>query len=145
MHLNPRNLLVAVVMAVAIGFCLGCGGQGTTVEGNVTFDGQPVEKGSITLEPADGLGPAAGGTITSGKYRLDSMSGLVPGEKIVRISAVRSTGKKIEAGPPEPPGTKVDEVQQFIPAKYNDQSTLKVQIAGGHGKHNFDLKSQSSR
>ena len=59
--------------------------------------------------------------------------------------AVQIHRKKNQAGPPEPPGTKVDEVQQFISAKYNDQSTLKVQIASGHVKHDFDLKSQSSR
>jgi hypothetical protein len=134
----PAWSLIAAVLMLS----LGCGSQEHLLEGSVTYDGQPVDKGSITLEPADGVGPAAGGTIESGRFKVDSTSGLAPGEKIVRISAVRATGKKIEAGPPEPPGTKVDEVQQFIPAKYNDQSTLTVQFDGGHKTHDFELKSQ---
>jgi hypothetical protein len=145
MRYFQNSLPAGSFIAAGLVFCLGCGSQEHLLEGSVTFDGQPVEKGSITLEPADGVGPAAGGTIAGGRFKVDSTSGLAPGNKIVRISAVRATGKKIEAGPPEPPGAKVDEVQQFIPAKYNDRSALTVQFDGGHKKQDFDLKSQPSR
>jgi hypothetical protein len=39
----------------------------------------------------------------------------------------------------------VDEVQQFIPAIYNDRSTLRVQITAGDAKHDFELKSRPPR
>ncbi len=53
--------------------------------------------------------------IEGGKYVLAGETGVTPGKKIVRITATRSTGKKIEAGPPEPEGTMVDEIVSFIP------------------------------
>jgi hypothetical protein len=118
--------------------------QSNTIEGAVTFDGKPVEQGSITFEPASGTGPSAGGTIQNGRYAVDA-EGVTPGEMIVRISAVRSTGKKIEAGPPEPPGTMVDEVRPYIPAAYNEQSTLKAEVKAGKVTQDFALKSQPPR
>lgn len=123
--------------------CLGCGASHlAVVQGNVTFDGQPVEQGSITFEPADGVGPVTGGTIQNGKYRLDAEGGMEPGKKIVRIRAVRATGRKIEAGPPSPPGTMVDELSPFIPAIYDEKSTLTVQVAAGEVTQHFELLSK---
>jgi hypothetical protein len=137
--LSAMGLIVA-----ALGMCLGCGSNRTTIEGTVTYAGQPVEQGSITFEPASGAGPSAGGIIENGRYKVDA-EGLTPGEMIVRISAVRATGKKIEAGPPEPPGTMVDEVRPYIPAAYNEQSTLKAQVKAGNVTQDFALKSQPPR
>jgi len=132
------------LLIAALGVYLGCGGSRTTIEGAVTFDGQPVEQGSITFEPASGAGPSAGGTIQKGRYKIDAAE-VTPGEMIVRISAVRPTGKKIEAGPPEPLGTMVDEVRPYIPAAYNEQSTLKAQVKAGKVTQDFALKSQPPR
>jgi hypothetical protein len=123
--------------------CIGCGGSNlATVQGNVTFDGKPVEQGLIVFEPADGAGPVAGGTIQNGKYRLASEGGVVPGKMIVRISAVRATGRKVEAGPPAPPGKMVDEVSPYIPAIYNEKSTLTIQVAAGTVTQHFELLSR---
>ena len=122
--------------------CAGCGSDLVTVEGKVTFDGQPVEKGSIVLEPADGQGSTAGGEIKDGEYVLSGDSAVQPGKKIVRITAVRKTGRKLEAGPPSPPGTIVEEVERYIPPQYNRQSTLTCEVtAGGTNEHDFPLKS----
>jgi len=145
MHTTRRNLLNTTSLILAVfGMCLGCSGSGNTIEGNVTYDGQPVERGSITFEPASGTGPSAGGAIQNGRYEIVA-EGVTPGEMIVRISAVRSTGKKIEAGPPEPPGTLVDEVRPFIPAAYNERSTLKAQVKPGKVIQDFALKAQPPR
>ncbi len=71
------------------GFCLGllllsgCG-DGAGVSGEVTYEGQLVEKGNITFFPADGKGQPAGATILKGKYNLDE---LPPGPKVVKIGA----------------------------------------------------------
>lgn len=142
---RQRSLAAMGITFIWLMVCVGCGGRSqTTVEGNVTFDGKPVEQGSIVFEPADGTGPVAGGTIEKGKYRLDFEAGAGPGNKIVRISAVGPTGRKIEAGPPAPPGQMVDEVSQFIPAIYNDKSSLTVDVAPGRTTQNFELRSQPS-
>src|SRR5688572_21529048 len=133
---GQRPLTAMGIAFVWLIVCVGCGGGNqTTVEGNVTFDGQPVETGSIVFEPADRMGSVAGGTIEKGKYRLDFEGGAGPGKKIVRISAVGPTGRKIEAGPPSPPGQMVDEVRQYVPAIYNDNSTLTIEVAPGKTTH----------
>jgi len=98
----------------ALGWILliaGCGTKLATVEGNVTWEGKPVDEGSISFAPADGKGPTLGGVIKNGQYQLVGKSWVTPGKKIVTITAVRKTGKQIEAGPPAPPGTMVDDLE----------------------------------
>jgi hypothetical protein len=119
----------------------GCGSGKIPVNGSVRFAGKPVEEGMITFEPADGKGPTTGGLIAEGKYELEGEAGALPGEKIVRIVALRKTGRMIPAGSPAAPGTMVPEVIQCVPGRFNDQSTLRVQITPGKANtHDFDLK-----
>jgi len=60
----------------------------------------------------------------------------------VRIGAVCKTGNQVEAGPPAPPGTVVEQVESCTPPEYNRQSTLTCEITpGGANKHDFPLKS----
>lgn len=128
------NGIMVLLLLVA-----GCG-RSVNIEGKVTFDGQPVESGTITFEPADGQGPTIGGAIEGGTYAVSGQSG---GKKVVRIRASRKTGRQIETGPPAPPGTMVDEVESYIPAIYNSQSTLTCEVAdGGAGRHDFELTSK---
>ena len=138
---DSRHGIAIWLLAGLLAVCLGCGGNDlTTVEGTVTFDGQPVEAGSIVFEPADGAGPAAGGTIEQGKYRLAGDAGVVPGQKIVRISAVRNTGQQVEAGPPAPEGTMIEEVEQYIPIQYNRNTTLTAEVPPGQVTLDFALE-----
>jgi hypothetical protein len=127
---------------IALVICVGCGSSLATIEGTVTFDGKSIEEGVIVFEPTDGTGAVAGGNIQNGKYRLGPDSKLAPGSKIVRITAMRATGKKIKAGPPAPDDAMVDEIQQYIPANYNEKSTLTAQIVAGDGTQNFELRTQ---
>jgi len=139
------RLCAAGLVVVLMGTCVGCdsGGGLVAVEGNVTFDGQPVEEGSIAFEPADGAGPSAGGTIQQGKYALAGDAGVLPGKKTVRITAVRKTGKQVAGGLSGDSDTMVDEVEKYIPAIYNQESTLTCEVAAGKvNQHNFDLKSE---
>src|SRR6266849_5263675 len=91
---------------------VGCASGKIAVKGEVTFNGPPVPEGSITLEPADGKGPVSGGVITEGKYHLEGETGTTPGQKIVRITAVRKTGRKIPIG--EGSGM-TEEILPYIP------------------------------
>ena len=139
------RLCAAGLVVVLMGTCVGCGSGGglVAVEGNVTFDGQPVEEGSIAFEPADGAGPSAGGTIQQGKYALAADAGVLPGKKTVRITAVRKTGKQVAGGLSGDSETMVDVVEKYIPAIYNEKSTLTCEVvAGSVNQHNFDLKSE---
>ena len=68
---------------------LGCGGQGSTVSGTVTYNGKPVEKGNISFAPADGKGTPVGGEIKGGRY---SVSNVTPGKCKVLVSSYVAAG-----------------------------------------------------
>jgi hypothetical protein len=118
------------VKRLLLGACLlalvGCGGGAAEVRGKVSFNGTPVENGTITFEPADGKGPTAGGPIAKGEYHLTGQNKVAPGAKIVRIQAFGPSGRKVPAAP----GSKemVDEFKQLIPAQYNLRSELKETV-----------------
>ena len=60
----------------------------------MVFEGKPVEQGIISFEPADGIGPTTGGSVTDGTYDLTGDARATVGEKIVRIYASRKSGRK---------------------------------------------------
>ncbi len=97
----PRNLGLARILSyhyapILLGMCFllplitGCGGSESVVSGSVTYDGQPIEKGSILFQPADGEGASCGGPIENSKYKIET----TPGKKLVQIVAV----KKVKYG-----------------------------------------------
>jgi hypothetical protein len=76
------TILVLVIAAFA-----GCSQEGGTISGSVTFNGQPVEAGSISFRPADGMGQILAARIENGNY---SIAGATPGGRTV---AIRGTKK----------------------------------------------------
>jgi hypothetical protein len=65
---------------------IGCQTEATTIEGTVTFNGQPVERGSIRFVSTDKTGPTFGAVIRNGKFTVEKAT---PGEKIVTIHALK--------------------------------------------------------
>jgi hypothetical protein len=162
---SVRFAAVAVIVLVAIG----CGGPPQAdyskvnlvpVEGTVTLDGSPLPNAVITFEnPDDGMFAYAM-TDASGSYelRFDSvMMGCTPGTKIVRISTTRRIlGLNAEEGEGE--GELGEEEMgeesedggaaagrgsrsEQVPAKYNRESELTVEVAPGSEHYDFDLVS----
>lgn len=121
---------------------IGCGGPGpqrAAINGTVTYDGESVGQGTITFVPTgDTKGTSAGGEIKDGKYSIPSDKGTTLGKYKVQIRWSKKTGKQIEMGSPAPPGTKIDEVAEAIPAKYNTETTLEKEVTTA--KHVFDFK-----
>jgi hypothetical protein len=131
---------------VLLGLCLlvlpACGDGKLEVRGKVTFEGKPVE-GVISFEPADGQGPTSGGTITGGRYELTGTARVAPGQKIVRIRGTRKTGRKVPAM--AGPSPLVDDIERYIPARYNDQSQLQREVVAGKANEiNFELQAKES-
>jgi len=128
-----------------IGGCLlllaGCGSSSdrTALEGAVTFDGEPLPKGSITFLPQSGTsGPAAGGKIEDGRFEIDREGGTFVGTFAVKITATRKTGRKVKTLI----GTVVDGEEQYVPARYNSQSELTAEVtAEGPNRFEFALDS----
>lgn len=122
-------VLVTLLSSVSL---LGCGEAKDPVykvTGKVTYDGTPIENGSIVFDPADGKGVSAMAGITNGE-----ISGEVPeGEKILRINATRTLDKQDQYGEPI--------TESYIPEKYNLKSDLKETVSSS-GENNFviDLK-----
>jgi|GEM_PF-256864 len=111
------------------------------ISGQIKFQGMPVEEGMITFAPvAPNVGPSTGAKISNGAYSIPKDAGPVIGANRVEITAYQKTGRKIEAGTPNPPGTMVDELKSIIPKEYNTKSSLIAQIKSENNKDiDFDL------
>ncbi len=115
------------------GLLTGCGKpEFETVTGTVTFDGKPVPEGDIRFEPADPkYGPDAE-KIINGKFSVQ----VRPGTRKVTIRAT-----KLVPGKQGPMGE--DAYEDYIPANYNDNTTLTADvISGKKNEISFSLKSK---
>ncbi|WP_437223773.1 hypothetical protein SH661x_003350 [Planctomicrobium sp. SH661] len=132
---TARHALLIVLVAFA---CSGCSSrEAAGVSGEVRFEGEPVEKGLIIFYPENGQ--VAGAEIVNGKYSIVGDPGAALGVNRVEITAKRKTGKKLVLPPSMPKDLQVDEEVQFIPEKYNKNSSLQVKLERGRNVHNFPL------
>jgi hypothetical protein len=133
-----RHALVRSFAAMAVPALLmaaGCGTSKPVMEGTVTLDGVPIEKGVIVLTPPDGRGQTAGCGITAGSYRMQA----APGTMQVSIMAERKDGTMPDPMSPES-GAIVDRYVNYVPERYNKKSELTVTIKPGLNKHDFQLE-----
>jgi len=121
----------------------GCGKSNdgrSSVTGEVTFDGAPLESGVVTLIPTEGTNsPSAGAEIVKGRYTIPDSGGPHAGKFRVEITASRKTGEKRNEGGMV--GT-IEVTEQFIPEKYNKASELKLEVKSGTNTQNFALTSK---
>jgi hypothetical protein len=132
--LGSSGLRVAA-LALLLGMTAGCWSSRPVVEGTVTLDGEPIEKGTIELLPSDGKGPTAGCGIEAGKYRMPA----APGSRQVVIRASRKDGQMPDPMSPGS-GAMVDRYVSYVPEKYNDKTELTVTIKPGLNQHDFKLE-----
>lgn len=123
--------------------CTGCG-EGNPlgrheISGSVTLNGQPLDHGTIEFNPAAmGDGVQTGGVIADGRYEIAEAQGLPPGKYKVVIS---SAGPGKAPVPIDFPGDAPPPSPERIPAKYNAQTELTVDVTPeSDGIYNFDLK-----
>ena len=133
--------------ALALLWCavmIGCGPGGPPllgVSGQVTYDGQPVSNGSIGFSPTDpSAGKGGAADLIEGRYEFPD--GLPAGNYTVWIEAQRPSGKKF---PSEDGGAPVDQLVQYIPAAYNTDSTLQVEITTDRDDLDFLLEKVAPR
>lgn len=134
-HNVAIGLMTGIVAAV-----VGCGPSNqVSVQGRVTFDGQPVGPGSIVFLPDSGAeGTKVAAAIEDGKYQIGPERGAVPGNFRVEISWSKKTGRQVASADP---GIMMDEMQEAIPPTYNTQTTLRRELKAGENVHDFDLRS----
>jgi len=140
--------LLAIGVCIALGGCNRHGGR-QGLGGTVTFDGQPMSAGAIVFYPEPGTrGPTAGGKIVDGEFTVDAEKGTMEGTFRVTITATRKTGKKVfdptaEMLDPGSTDGMMDEIVQYIPARYNKQSELTADVVdGGENRFEFALSSE---
>ncbi|MEO0529980.1 MAG: hypothetical protein AAF266_05300 [Planctomycetota bacterium] len=133
--------LALVLLAVSLVPFAGCrdpnGRQ--SISGEITFDGQPLPSGQMSLRPFES-GPSAAGRIKDGKFMLPADKGPVPGKYLVSIESMQPTGRTVGLT-----GTalKVEEMQQVVPDEYNAGSQLVIEVTGdGENHFDFELKKQ---
>ncbi|MCR9291444.1 MAG: hypothetical protein NXI32_01915 [bacterium] len=137
MHQVMHRIVACLVMGV-LAICLGCSSESyQPISGSVSFEGQALEKGVITLYPR-GEGTTVGGEIIDGSFSLPREKGPTPGKYRVEIIAFRPTGKSefdIDLNQEVP----IEE--QFLPQKFNRNSTLEIEVAAdGDNAFDFDLR-----
>jgi hypothetical protein len=143
-----RHGLTAVILVNALVVLAGCSGEDSRypVEGSVTFDGKPVDGGTIDFFPAESTQGdiskrvKAHGDIQGGKYALESDKRPNAGKYRVEITWYKKTGKKISNDPPN----MIDETIQVIPKLYNVQSTTIVEIKSGANSFSYDMKADKT-
>ncbi len=82
------------------------------------------------------------GEIIDGSYAITEQQGPIAGKYVVRITAMRPTGKKLKAAVYAEDQTPVDVFEQFVPQKFNQQSELDVVIESTNNEvHDFALNS----
>jgi hypothetical protein len=129
----------AVALAVV---SLGCGEQAppprpvSEAEGAVTYDGEPVPSGIISFVPLDG-GTGTGAAVIKGRYRVEPDAKLTPGKYRVEIRWGKPTGEKIKDASY---GQSPDVIAEGLPAKYNSESTLTIDVKAGPNSIDFHLE-----
>ena len=119
----------------------GCGTPETaSIQGRVTYDGMPVDLGSIIFLPEtkDGAIKVAA-PIENGEYKIPPERGAKAGRYRVEISWSKKTGKQV---PSADPGMMHEEVQEALPPRFNTESTLTRDLVLGENLLNFELQSK---
>lgn len=128
-----------IVLAGALHGCNARGGPDRViVSGKVSYNGQPVHEGRLRFIPlAETTGPVSIAFIKDGSYSTADAGGVPVGHhraEILAYDPAELASRQPGFGQPAP--------RQLLPAKYNKNSQLSVEIAAG-GKqlvHDFDLE-----
>ena len=124
---------------------VGCGGgrlERCVVTGAVTYCGEPIKSGQIRFVPTkENHGPMWGAHIIDGKYLADGKGGVPVGSYHVEILAYRVPERYANlAENARPPGGDMA-TEQYLPAKFNADTTLEFVVDPGSGriKKDFNL------
>ena len=129
------NAAAYVCAVLVLGGVVGCSSDGRVgSSGMITYDGQPLADGAISFHPIDTSLAPEGGLIINGAFQIRSR----PGRHRVEIYASRPKVGVVELTPGMTP------TEQFIPARYNADSSLEVDvIERGPNRFSFELVSES--
>lgn len=146
-YLHPLNdkvgrftVLALVSLATA---AVGCGQSSNldkvVVHGTVTLDGQPIPNGELRFIPSEGTkGSISGSAIKDGVYIAQGRGGVPIGEHRVEIRAYRAASGNAAASS----GSEGGPAEQYLPKRYNDETTLTATIDESTETKDFELTSK---
>lgn len=120
MEVYVAKAIAPLTVLLSLTVLPGCGPNSDgkfPVQGTVTWNGAPIEVGTIAFFPQATAAPEAG-KITDGKFSF----ACPPGRCRVVIRAERFTGKMIES-------MNQPQIEQYIPREYNVDSTLTAEVS----------------
>jgi len=131
---------VALMCALA---ATGCGSSGPTmgrVSGTVTYQGKPIEKGTVTFISTDGERPNATGPIEGGSYTLQTSEpgdGAVVGEYKIAVSDIDPNAYITAL-----PGAPAKKPKSGLPKQYlnADTSGMTFKVESGSQTKDIELK-----
>ena len=121
----PQLMLLIVLVA-------GCskGKPIGDVRGKVTLNGEPLAQGAVQFVPVNGDTPTTGGLIRDGAFQVE-----VPVAK-QRVKISSNTVDKEKT----PPNATADQiVMKSLPAKYNSQSDITLDVVAGANEVEYKL------
>lgn len=137
---------IANAFAAVLLLTVACAPPPVGVQGQVTYLGETVADGAIRFFPIEGTAGAGAATaIRDGAYRFAPEDGLTLGKYRVEITAAKETGRevpRIEVDPGESPTMR--ESIQYVPACYNVDSVLQVELTGRTQEESFHLQDRKS-
>ena len=139
-----KRFVMTIGLLSLILLAQGCGGEEGdglhSLSGAATFDGDPIDLGSIALIPvgAGGTGGQrpSGGVIQNGRYEIPREKGPNAGTYRVEVRWLKKTGREL-TDPMN--GDKYDERKEALPAWYHAKSDLTVEIPAPDDNHDLNL------
>lgn len=133
---TTHSIALGLVCATAV-LVAGCEDGKATVSGKVTFNGEPVSRGAITLIPTDGQGQSVGSQVEGGSYLV---RGVLPGEKTVQIIAIYPLGQKKGDD-----GDAIELMGDLLPASWGSSSTEKLNVTSPTTTKDFAIEGPDPR
>ena len=117
------------------------------ISGLVRLDGSPLAHGIVHYYPR-GTGAhrpavAGGAMIRTGRFSISRELGLIPGKYTVAVFSAITTQPKREND--SVPGNATTSAPEMIPAKYNSQSILEIEIKESHVIKEMTIDIESKR
>lgn len=143
--MDMQTLVIRMLVpAMALTALEGCGGEPKqlSVTGTVSFNGKPLEDGTIEFTSDSGAGLPVGSMITQGRYELPNPPGLAAATYLVRINSRGGTREDPDA-PPDLEIAAPDSGEQ-IPRQYNEETMLRAVVAAD-GPNTFSFELTGSR
>jgi hypothetical protein len=131
--IQRRDLVLVGLIGLAS--VVGCDDSKSSVNGTVTFDGQPVASGTITFVKTEGALAREGAIIKDGTFQTN----LPPGNYKIELNAQKVVGTRKQKGF-DGKDEEVELTEELFPEQCNAKTMLTTKIDRGPNSVKLDIK-----